>query len=219
MKPFVNLIIISASGFSVKEHHDSGVRTMHQQFRLDYQSVFPQAEIIYRAWNAPWKSLARRLHQVALTHCPTIFVGHSWGCGHAYRKFEKEWHRCARVIDRAFLIDPVPRPFGFLPLRLANVFAVFGRGSFRVAHARYVTTWRQVNSLPVGRPVTVPNAHTLVAYAMGTRKNINRYGISDPAIGITFDPLVTHSTIDDRPSVQKLIQKEINAYVETILET
>lgn len=219
MKPFVNLIIISASGFSVKEHHTSGVRTMHQQFRLNYQSVFPQAEIIYRAWNAPWKSLARRLHQVALTHCPTIFVGHSWGCGHAYRKFEKGWHRCGRVVDHAFLIDPIPRPFGFLPLRVANVFAVFGRGSFRVAHARYVTTWRQVNGLPMGRPVRIPDTHTLTSHIMGTRKNIDRHGVSDPAIEVIIDPIITHSTIDDDPSIQSAIHKEINDYIEAILES
>lgn len=218
MKPFVNLIIISASGFTVQEHEESGARTMHQQFRLKYQAAFPLAEIIYRAWNAPWKSLARRLHQVALTHCPTIFVGHSWGCGHAYRKFEKEWHHCGRLVDRAFLIDPVPRPFGFLPLRVANVFSVFGGSSFRVSHARNVHAWRQVNNLPLGRRVVVPDAHTLQAVVMGTRKNVDRKKQrGDPAVEV-LNPTVTHSSIDGLPSVQTVIHLEIESYISAIRE-
>lgn len=219
MTPFVNLIIISASGFSVKEHHQSAIRTMHQRFRIDHQANFPLAEIIYRAWNAPWKSLARRLHQVSIPSCPTIFVGHSWGCGHAFRQFEKEWHHCRRIIDHAFLIDPVPRPFRFLPLRVANVFAVFSRGVFRVDHARSVYTWRQVNGLPMGRRVVVPDAHSLTSTVMGSRRNVEKRAPRAHASEIKYDPIINHNSIDDKTDVQLVIHEEIDAYINVLMQT
>jgi hypothetical protein len=217
IEPFVNLIIVSASGYTIKQHHESAIRTMHQRFRREHQADYPLAEILYREHKADWKSLALRLHQVAVRNCPVIFVGHSWGCGDAYRRFEKEWYKCGRVIDRAFLIDPVPRPFRFLPLRLANVSAYFGRGVFPVEHARHVTTWRQVNNLPMGRRVRVPDAHVLDGTVYGSPSNIRKYAKYAHPSDVVHDMEVQHSTIDDLSTVQTTILEEVDSYIDIVM--
>ena len=137
------------------------------------------------------------------------FVGHSWGCGHFYNDFAKEWGKLGRDIGLALLIDPVPRPFRvFVPL---NAWALVPWGKFRIRHTRRVILWRQVNGPPYGRPAKAHAAVTVEQTVFGSTRNLIKH--KAPVDDRVVDPEMSHSRIDDAPDVTNRVYDEVESFI------
>ena len=211
----VDLIVVTASGFGVDEDDDSGMLQLHYAIRERYQGIWPKAEILYRPWNAPWSHLAKRLHKVAIPGCPTVFLGHSYGCGWGLKKFEKAWRRCGRKIDLAVLIDPVPRAFGWF--LIGNLFALTRWGVVRT-WARQVRLVRQLNNIPMGRPAKLmnPDDQAIERVIFGTDKKFARYVPNALIDELVHDDTIIHINIDSRPEVQDRVLAWVGKYLDAL---
>jgi hypothetical protein len=207
-----DLIIISASGFGIDEADNSSIHQMHKSIRDTYQGVWPQAEIVYRPWDAAWHHIARRLHKTATSTCPTVFLGHSYGCGWGLKRFEQEWRRKGRTIDFACLIDPVPRAFNLF--FIGNLFALTHWGVVRT-RSRHILLFRQVNDTPHGRPVKLksPNNQEITQKVFGSAKNLAKYASDVHLDERVVDDYVTHTSIDGHAEVAELFFKRLEAFL------
>lgn len=208
----IDLIVISASGFGIDQADNSGTLVRHHQIRAKYQGLWPQAEIMYRPWDAAWHHVARRLHKTSFRVCPTVFLGHSYGCGWGLKRFEQEWQRKGRKIDLAVLIDPVPRAFNLL--LIGNLFSLTRWGVVRT-RARHILLVRQVNDIPFGRPVKLksPNDQEITQKVFGSAKNLARYAPDVHLDERVVDDYVTHTSIDERSDVGELVFKRLDAFL------
>jgi hypothetical protein len=208
----IDLVIISASGFGIDEADDSAVHTMHHSIRATYQGAWPQAEILYRPWDAAWHHIARRLHKASVPGCPTVFLGHSYGCGWGLKRFEQEWQRKGRMVDLAMLIDPVPRAFNLF--FIGNLFSLTRWGVVRT-RARHVLLFRQVNFSPYGRKVQlkVPDDQELTQLVFGSARNLARYAPEVHLDERIVDDHITHNTIDGRAEVADAISAKLKSFL------
>ena len=208
IEPDVDLVFCLASGFGNQAYTRSDIRRIYRELRQMY--IRNDTEFHYGVWNGRWSDTAKRLHQVCLRQAHCIFVAHSWGCGHAYRIFEKAWAKCGRVVDLAVLIDPIPRPFRlFIP---GNLWAMTRWGNVKVHNAREVLAFRQVNARPMGRRV-VDGMATIVRHAFGSQANLTKYAPHATGEGRIHDPDMNHESIDGDKRVQQMIFRSIASKV------
>ena len=205
----VDLIICLASGFGTKVYARSGIRRLYRYCR-GFQSK--TTEILYDEYNGGWDGTARRLHQVASGSAKTVFIAHSWGCGLAFKKFAKRWHRLGRTVDLAILIDPVPRPFKLLiPL---NIFAITSWGRFKVTGVREVLAFHQFNDRPCGHQVRDGMGMAINQMAFGSEAVLDKHAPWAVGNNRILDETVTHNSIDDDDRVHEIIKEALRSKVE-----
>ena len=209
IEPDVDLVLLLASGFGTKVYTRSDVRCIYRELRQLY--IGNQTEFHYGVWNGRWKDTAQRLHQVCTRTAHCVFIAHSWGCGHGYKVFEREWRKCGRIVDLAILIDPIPRPFRFfIP---GNLWAMTSWGKVKVRNARNVLTFRQVNGRPMGRRVVDGMETYIERFVFGTTENMDKYAPRAVGDQRVYDETITHSTIDGDARVQSRLFTEIASKV------
>lgn len=209
IEPDVDLVILLASGYGNKAYTRSDIRSIYRELRNLY--VSNDTEFHYGVWNGRWKDTAERLHQVATPDAHCIFVAHSWGCGHAYKVFERAWRKCGRTVDLAVLIDPVPRPFRlFIP---GNLWSLTSWGTVKVTNAREVLTFRQVNARPMGRRVVAGMETYIERYAFGTPEALEKYAPRAVGDQRVYDAEIDHESIDHDGKVQSRIFRVIASKV------
>ena len=206
IEPDIDFVYCFASGYGNKAYTRSDIRSIYRMSRQRFLDPV-NTEMFYDVWNGHWKDTAIRLHQVCRRQAKCVFVAHSWGCGHAYKVFEKQWAKCGRVVDFASLIDPVPRPFRFfLP---GNLWAMVPWGRFRVKNAREVLTFRQVNAGPFGRRVLAGATTSVEQYAYGGEYNLNKDAPLATGAGRIVDAQIDHESIDKDERVQKKLFEQM----------
>jgi pimeloyl-ACP methyl ester carboxylesterase len=209
IEPDVDLVFCLASGFGNRAYSRSDIRSIYRELRQLY--ISPTTEFHYGVWNGQWKDTAERLHQVATRHARCVFVAHSWGCGHAYKVFERAWGKCGRSIDLAVLIDPVPRPFRlFVP---GNLWAMTTWGKVKVKNAREVLAFRQTNGRPMGRRVVDGMETYIQRLAFGSKANLDKYAPRAIEPNRVYDETMHHESIDADERVQSRIFTEIASKV------
>ena len=209
IEPDVDLLFLLASGYGNKAYTRSDIRCIYRELRNLY--IDNNTEFHYGVWNGRWKDTAERLHQVAVPTAHCVFIAHSWGCGHAYKVFERAWRKCGRTVDLAVLIDPIPRPFRFfIP---GNLWALTSWGKIKVTNARDVLAFRQVNARPMGRRVVDGMEIYIERYAFGSTGNLSRYAPRAVGDQRVYDSEMNHESIDGNDKVQSVLYRTIASKV------
>ena len=207
-QPYIDVVVICATGWGVKQHQQSDI---HDRFYVWADKRFGSAKVkvLFREFDSPWKHLAARLHKLCTKDCIVVFVGHSFGCGVGYRRFEKAWKKLGRPrIRLAVLIDPVSARMGWL---VRCVLALTTYPKFKVKHADEILAFRQVNHLARGELISAISA-TVIQHTFGSKKNLLRYKVEGDQHHV--EPDIDHNNIDKLSLVIRHARAAIEIAVE-----
>jgi pimeloyl-ACP methyl ester carboxylesterase len=209
----VNVLILLASGYGNKAYTQSDIREIYREVRRQYGSN-TRVEIFYGVWDGKWKDTARRYDQVLKPGGECVFIGHSYGCGHAYKVFAKEWEKLGREIAAAILIDPVIRIFKLAVFM--NWISLTRWFKFKAVNTKQVFAFRQVNSSPYGRFV-VGGGASIARWVFGSAETMkaHSYGTEERH----HDPTMNHEDIDGSPYVQRIIYEKLAGWLPSWLES
>lgn len=209
-EPYVDVIVICATGWGVRENQQSD---MHDKFYVwaDKRFGCHRVKVLFREFDSKWNHLAARLDKLATPGCKVIFAGHSFGCGVGYRSFEKAWRKLGRApLSLAVLIDPVSARFGWL-VRCVLAFTTYPQ--FKVKHADEVLAFRQVNKRPLGERVKWHRRVKIVQHTFGSTKNLQRHNVL-PGGCRHVNPDMDHNNIDKHRLVIRRARDRIAQVVE-----
>jgi pimeloyl-ACP methyl ester carboxylesterase len=208
-QPYVDVIVICATGWGVDQDEQSDI---HDRFYTwaDRRFGSHRVKVLFREFDSPWEHLAARLNKLATKDCIVIFVGHSFGCGVGYRKFEKAWRKLGRAAIRlAVLIDPVSARVGWL---VRCVLALTTYPKFKVKHADEILAFRQINRSVRGELILPIGEIEVSQHTFGSKKNLLRYKHDGEHQHI--DGNMDHNSIDKSPIVIRNARSAIAGVIE-----